>query len=438
MMRRDTTVRISGAPASGESRFAQAVFVALLGLTFVVAAAAQSYSYDAAGRLIRAVYPQGGGVAYTYDVGDNLTSVMPLGTLPAPMELQVTRLSQTSARIGWTADAGATGYVIERRVPGEDWERVATLNDAASEFVDTSIEADIAYEYRIRAVNGDGESAPSEAATFSGPPKPSISENGIVNGASFDASRAIAPGSIVSVFGDNIGIRVTESGIETISEAAQEVPLSTELGDYSLRFGDKEAPLFYVGGQPNGQINAQVPWDVPLGESQVSVVYDPQDGERQESDPVAVSVAIVSPALFTFEFGAGRVAAQNVKVSDDDGVTDGSIAQPEGVYPGVTSQPAKLGGVVTLFANGLGPTDPPAVTGDNSLDKLRSTTVPVRVFVGQAEAQVLFAGLAPQFVGLYQINIVVPLGAAPGDAVPIVIEQGGLMSRDDVTIALRP
>jgi uncharacterized protein (TIGR03437 family) len=62
----------------------------------------------------------------------------------------------------------------------------------------------------------------------------------------------------------------------------------------------------------------------------------------------------------------------------------------------------------------------------------------VRVIVGGAEAQVLFAGLAPQFVGLYQINIFVPLGAVPGDAVPVVIEQGGVMSRDDVTIALRP
>ena len=437
MMRRDT-IRISGAPAHGGSRFGRAVLVAVLGMAFAVVAAAQSYSYDAAGRLIRAVYPQGGGVAYTYDVMDNLTSVMPLGTLPAPVELQVTRLSQGSARISWQADPAATGYVIERRVPGDDWEHVATLNNAASEFVDTTIEADTEYEYRVRAVSGDGESAPSEAATFSGPPKPAISENGIVNGASFAANRAIAPGSIVSVFGDNIGIRVTATGIESISEAAQQVPLSTTLGDYSLRFGDKEAPLFYVGGEPNGQINAQVPWDIPLGESQVSVVYDPADGERQESDPVPVPVAIVSPALFTFEFGGGRVAALNVKVNDDDGVINGSIAQPEGVYPGVTSQPAKLGGVVTLFANGLGPTDPPAVTGDNSLDKLRSTTVPVRVFVGQAEAQVLFAGLAPQFVGLYQINIVVPLGVAPGNTVPIVIEQGGLMSRDDVTIALRP
>lgn len=416
---------------------ARIALIFVLGVAFIATAAAQSYAYDDAGRLVRAVYPQGGGVSYAYDAADNLTAVMPLTTLPAPAELQVTRLSEASARVGWQADPEASGYIIERRVPGDAWEQIATVAGDVSVYIDAAIEPATDYEYRIRAVNEDGESAPSAAATFSGPPKPSISENGVVNGASFAGGRPIAPGSIVSVFGENIGIRVTESGIESISESADEVPLATTLGDYSLRFGDTEAPLFFVGGEPNNQINAQVPWNVPLGESQVSVVFEPEDGERQVSDPVPVPVAIVSPALFTFEFGGGRVAALNVKVGDDD-VVDGSVAQPAGAFPGVVSQPARLGGVVTLFANGLGPTEPPAVTGDDSLDELRRATVPVRVFVGEAEAQVLFAGLAPQFVGLYQINIIVPLGVAPGDAVPILIEQGGVMSRDDVTIALRP
>ena len=73
-MRRGNTIPIPGAPARGGGRFAQAVLALVLAMTFAVAAAAQSYSYDAAGRLLRAVYPQGGGVAYTYDVMDNLTA----------------------------------------------------------------------------------------------------------------------------------------------------------------------------------------------------------------------------------------------------------------------------------------------------------------------------------------------------------------------------
>ena len=86
----------------------------------------------------------------------------------------------------------------------------------------------------------------------------------------------------------------------------------------------------------------------------------------------------------------------------------------------------------------MGPTEPEGETGDNSLDALRGVTIPPRVFVGDTEAEILFAGLTPQFVGLYQINIILPLAVVPGDEVPVVIMQGGAMSRSDVTIAVHP
>lgn len=414
-----------------------------LALTFPLGAWAQSYAYDDAGRLLRAVYAQGGGVAYSYDSADNIVAVMPLATLPAPMEVQVTRLSDTAARVTWTADPDASSYVVERRSADGDWERVGTVSDS-NVFTDDTLEAGVDYDYRVRAVNDDGESAPSKAATFGGPPAPSISQNGVLNGASFEVNRPIAPGSIISVFGDNLGIKVTETGIETVLALATDVPLSTELADYALRFGDREAPLFFVGGQSTddvaftGQINAQVPWETPLGESEVSIVFSPDEGEEQTSDPQTVQVALLSPALFTFDFGPGRAAGLNIQVDAASDVINGSIVQPVNAFPGSVSQPAKLGGVVTLFANGLGPVDPPGVSGANSLDVLRSVTVPVTVTVGGAEAQVLFAGLTPEFVGLYQINIIVPFGVVPGDDVPVVVTQGGLSSRTDVTIAVRP
>lgn len=422
-------------------RYAFIVFAAaVLPLTL----AAQSYDYDAGGRLTRAVYAQGGGVAYSYDVQDNLTSVSPLAVLPAPIDVDVSRLSETSARISWTLDASATGYLVERR-QGEsgEWEQVATLPGGTSFYVDESLEPGLDYEYRVSAVNADGRSAPSKNATFGGPRRPMISQGGIINGASFEAGRAVAPGSIVSVFGLDIGIRITDGGIVTLTESAAQIPLSTELGDYSLLFGDIPAPLYFVGGNTadgsvfGGQINAQVPWDVPLGQSQVRVVYSPEGEAEQVSDTASVSVASVSPALFTFDYGPGRAAGLNVKTGDSNpDVIDGSTPQAVGSVP--NAQPARLGEIVTLFANGLGPTTPPGVTGNHSLDALRPVIVPVTVLVGGAEAQVLYAGLTPQFVGLYQINIRIPFGAVPGDDVPVIIQQGGVTSRPDVTIAIRP
>ena len=96
-----------------------------------------------------------------------------------------------------------------------------------------------------------------------------------------------------------------------------------------------------------------------------------------------------------------------------------------------------------ILATGLGPVTPDAVTGDDSLDEQgafvrRDTTFQPKVFIGGVEAQVLFSGLSPQFVGVYQVNVFVPGGVEPGDTVSLVIEVDGVRSREDVTIAVSP
>ena len=49
----------------------------------------------------------------------------------------------------------------------------------------------------------------------------------------------------------------------------------------------------------------------------------------------------------------------------------------------------------------------------------------------------IFSGLAPGYVGLYQVNALVPAGVAAGSAVPVVISMGGASS-NTVTIAVGP
>ncbi len=113
--------------------------------------------------------------------------------------------------------------------------------------------------------------------------------------------------------------------------------------------------------------------------------------------------------------------------------------------PIVNESPAKIGGIITLWANGLGPLTGMVPSGDipepGAPVLLAAKTV--RVFIGGIEAQVLGAFLQPQFVALNQINAIVPEGIEPGAAVPIVIEvdcgDGNVFrSRDDVTIAIAP
>ena len=123
---------------------------------------------------------------------------------------------------------------------------------------------------------------------------------------------------------------------------------------------------------------------------------------------------------------------------------EGSWAQPSGSVDPREGQAAAIGGVATIWCDGLGPVSPLPATGDLPQPPGTSpvTDKIVRVFVGGVEAQVLGAVLQSSSVGLNQINAVIPDGVTPGDAVPIVIEVEcpdgtKLRSREDVTIAVR-
>lgn len=115
------------------------------------------------------------------------------------------------------------------------------------------------------------------------------------------------------------------------------------------------------------------------------------------------------------------------------------LAAREGAFaPNLQSRPARPGDVLTIYANGLGPVTPPVEDGRNTLDQLRNTTTRPTVPAGSAavpDADILFSGLAPQFVALYQINFRMHPGVAAGDAAPIRIRIGGAESSSQVTIA---
>lgn len=406
---------------------------------------AQTYTYDAGGRLTRATYPQGGGVRYQYDAADNLLSVSALSVPPAPTGVEVSRTGPSSVRITWSVAQGAAGYRVERRLAGGSaWQVVGNVGAGQLSFVDQGAISSQQYVYRVSALGADGAGAFSETrSTEDSSGLPTISQNGIVNAASFDPSQPIAPGSIVSVFGTSFGYTDAGGQRTLLNNPAGAPPLPIELAGHRVTIGGRPAPLFYVAGRDEngqilGQVNAQVPWQTSLGDAvPVSIRRATADGFA-ESEVRTVRVARVSPALFTFSFGGGRAAIVNVKVSPNDDVIDASIAQPVGSLPGAITQPARPGGVISIYATGLGPVTPVVRDGENSMDTLRETTNKPRVLIGGAEATLLFSGLSPQFTGLYQINVRVPEGIPPGDVIPVQVEIGGAQSRSDVTLAIRP
>ena len=91
-----------------------------------------------------------------------------------------------------------------------------------------------------------------------------------------------------------------------------------------------------------------------------------------------------------------------------------------------------------ILATGLGLVTPAITDGAASRDEVRTTLATPTVLVNGFPALVTFSGLSLQFVGVNQINIVVPEGAwgpsGAGGECPIEIELGGLRSTDKVMI----
>ena len=259
--------------------------------------------------------------------------------------------------------------------------------------------------------------------------------SGVFDAAGFQP--LISPGSIVAVGG-----LFTE---ETATSAS--VPLSFDLNGFSVTFNDIPGALFGVFDGPFDQANVQAPWnlDVSSGEVEVKVHWD-EEGEDSDfwSAPFEVDAALASPGIYMFPPGTTQAIVTNFKLSEEDDVIADSWAQAPGSVDPVVGQPAAIGGVVTIWCNGLGPVTPVPPTGDIPPPGIVPLTDKiVRVFIGGQEAQVLGAVLQPTSVGLNQINAFVPEGVEPGDAVPIVIEVdcgevNVFRSRDDVTIAVRP
>jgi YD repeat-containing protein len=127
-----------------------------------VQANAQTYTYDAAGRLVRAAYANGTGVVYNYDPADNLTSAVNISLPAAPSRMSASRPTDGEVRLSWEAVPGATsGYVIMRRPRnGDTWTEIATVTSGLI-YVDTVPDPSVEYVYRLAARGANGVSANS-------------------------------------------------------------------------------------------------------------------------------------------------------------------------------------------------------------------------------------------------------------------------------------
>ncbi|MBI3696523.1 MAG: hypothetical protein HY238_16995 [Acidobacteria bacterium] len=231
---------------------------------------------------------------------------------------------------------------------------------------------------------------------------------GVVNGASFAPMPSpMSLGAIASAFG---------SGLAAAQAQASTVPLPATLGGVSLTVNGTPAPLFFVSPT---QINFQT----PFGLTGNTVTIKVNNGGSQ-SNEVTVPLAPTGPAIFQY----------SDSVSPNRGIVlhaDNSLVTPQ--------SPAQAGETVIIYLTGLGALNPAVATGDgNPSGPLARATDPVIqiLFGGEVATSVPYIGGAPGFVGLNQINVVIPLTTRSGPAVPVAISSSNAFT-DVVDIPIR-
>ncbi len=223
---------------------------------------------------------------------------------------------------------------------------------------------------------------------FAGP-VPQVSQGGVVNAASF--SRAVAPGSIISVFGTNLALATLSASV---------VPVPTSFAGVSVRINGVLAPIFFVS---RNQLNVQLPFEIQPGTAQIVVSRAVSASEVRSLD-----VAPAAPGLF--QVSPNRAVVQN---------QDLSLNGP--------SNPAEPGSVIVAYLTGQGQVDNSVPTGHPApVGPLARPVAAAAATMGGHAAELEFIGLTPGSVGLLQANVRVPTGVS-GD-VALVVSVGGVPS----------
>jgi len=252
---------------------------------------------------------------------------------------------------------------------------------------------------------------------------PVVATNGTLNAASFAVGTPVAPGSLAAIFGTALASSVA---------SADTIPLSGSLGGATVTFQSSTAsitaPLLFA--QPDdlaagvaSQINAQIPWELAPAAGTTETVNVIVTNNGIASAPSPVTITSAAPGLFAI--GTNPIVTN----------LDGTLVWAPNTIAGIASHAANVGDAIIIYATGLGPVDSPIADGADSVDKLRNTVTVPTVLVGGVSATVLFSGLAPDFVGLNQINILVPSVPA-GNTVPIQIQMNGITTSNTLTIAI--
>ncbi len=365
------------------------------GIQFNVTGADATYVYSASGSSTRPAACVTATLSgeYEYDAsGFMLTGTAQTGAADETGVLQFdgqgnitasATISQTGAQTAYTA----TGtYAVTPNCLG-----TATLTDSTGKSTSLNFSILNLYGQAVDLLAASSTFVRSGAAhaAFLNPTQ------SIGNVASY-AVNATPAGSVLALFGTSLATRAA---------SAATTPLPTTLLTTTVTINGEPAPLFFVD---TGQIDAQIPWDIPGGTAATVIVKN----GTSTSNAVAVFVpATGTPGLSVYSNNRAVVVNQ-------DGSTNSATAA------------AAVGDTVVAYFTGGGPVNAAGKLVTGSPDPAGTVTGTNSVTVGGVAAKVNYMGLTPDSIGLYQVNFVVPQVAK--GTYPVVINIAGFASNNPV------
>ena len=253
---------------------------------------------------------------------------------------------------------------------------------------------------------------------------PAINTGGVVTASAFGESGAVAPGSWIEIYGSALALATRSWKTSDFSG----VNAPTSLNGTSVTIGGLSTFVDYISP---GQVDVQVPYAVAPG-TQPLVVTTPSG----VTSSYTVTVNALQPGLLappSFLIGGNQYVAATFP-GQFDSAGNPIYVLPPNTVPGITSKLANPGDTIVLYGVGFGPVTPNIPAGQ-IVQQTNSLSTPVTFSLGSTPAATTYGGLAPNYVGLYQFNLVVPTVAA-NSLTPLTFKQGTLGGSQTLYIAI--
>jgi uncharacterized protein (TIGR03437 family) len=231
---------------------------------------------------------------------------------------------------------------------------------------------------------------------------------GVITAGGFGGFKSIAPGTFIEIYGSNLAAGSMDWG-----GAFSGVNAPTSLNGTNVIIGGQSAFISFISP---GQVNALVPSNVATGVQQITVTA--------ATGTSAAYPVIVNPTA------AGMLAPGYLNLGGSQYLGAlfpdfQTFVAPPGAVSGYASRRAKPGDVIVIFGIGFGPVTPNIPAGQLYSGNT-TLTLPLQIYFGSTLATLQYWGLAPDLVGVYQFNVVVP-NVPASDAVPVSFSLNGVI-----------